>query len=181
MYGFSDPQTLGKTLMDTVERPQARRKTPDELAEISRKNGAKSKGPKTHAGKLNSRRSRLRHGMRAEVLIMEDEDPEMITDLYDFWTGHYNPKSPGTHHLLDICVRSKLMMDRCVRAHDSAVATATEFAGQAFDSARIEMVTEHEELLLVDPVEAEALLVSTSLHDGRFKGTFTVIITIWDV
>jgi hypothetical protein len=44
-------------------------------AEASRRNGAKSRGPKTEAGKARSAQNALKHGMRAEKhLVLPDED-----------------------------------------------------------------------------------------------------------
>jgi hypothetical protein len=44
-------------------------------AEASRKNGAKSRGPKTEQGKAKSAQRALKHGMRAQKhLVLPDED-----------------------------------------------------------------------------------------------------------
>jgi hypothetical protein len=44
-------------------------------AEASRKNGAKSRGPKTEEGKARSGQNALKHGMRAQKhLVLPDED-----------------------------------------------------------------------------------------------------------
>src|SRR4051794_27455280 len=109
--------------------------TPEQRAEISRRNGRLSRGPKTERGKSISRRNALIHGCRAEILTMPDEPAVMVAELYDEWRDHYCPQSPGAAHLLELCVRAKLLSDRCFRAHDSAVADQVEEAANAFDRA----------------------------------------------
>jgi hypothetical protein len=50
-------------------------------AETSRQNGRKSRGPKTREGKNRSRRSALKHGLRAETLLLEAGNQEENTAL----------------------------------------------------------------------------------------------------
>jgi hypothetical protein len=45
-------------------------------AEISRRNGAKSKGPKTPEGKERSKFNALKHGMSARTIVLPGEDAE---------------------------------------------------------------------------------------------------------
>ncbi|MGA2458226.1 MAG: hypothetical protein ABSF85_11705 [Terriglobales bacterium] len=45
-------------------------------AETSRQNGRKSRGPQTRDGKNRSRRSALKHGLRAETLLLEAGNQE---------------------------------------------------------------------------------------------------------
>jgi hypothetical protein len=51
-------------------------------AEASRKNGAKSRGPRTAEGKARSAQNALKHGLRAErFVVVGDEDPQEFAAL----------------------------------------------------------------------------------------------------
>jgi hypothetical protein len=51
-------------------------------AEASRKNGAKSRGPRTAAGKARAAQNALKHGLRAQkYLVLPDEDAAEFADL----------------------------------------------------------------------------------------------------
>src|SRR3954454_21524640 len=94
--------------------------TPEERAEVSRRNGAKSRGPKTEAGRAASFRNSTNHGMRARVLVMANEDPEVVAARVAEWEGHYPPQSPAARPLVNQCVAATLLSDLCPLAHDSA-------------------------------------------------------------
>jgi hypothetical protein len=51
-------------------------------AEASRKNGAKSRGPKTPEGKARAAQNALKHGMRAQkYVVLPEEDAVEFADL----------------------------------------------------------------------------------------------------
>jgi hypothetical protein len=49
--------------------------TSDARTRASRRNGARSHGPSSAAGKARSARNALKHGLRARKLVLQDEDP----------------------------------------------------------------------------------------------------------
>src|SRR4051794_30648981 len=100
-------------------RATARRLSPEERAEVSRRNGAKSRGPTSAAGRAASSRNSTRHGMRAKVTVMANEDPEVVAARVAEWDDHYLPRSPAARHLVNQCVAATLLADRCRIAHDA--------------------------------------------------------------
>jgi hypothetical protein len=58
----------------TGQSPHAAVSVSSARAEASRKNGAKSRGPKTEEGKARSAQNALKHGMRAQKYLVLPED-----------------------------------------------------------------------------------------------------------
>src|SRR5689334_12600555 len=106
--------------------------TEEERAEVRRRNGAKSRGPVTDAGKERSRQNAMKHGLSARVLALPDEDPEAIAARQHAWDDFYRPDSPATRHLVHECVRATLLADRCHAHHDQAVAKQVREAQEAW-------------------------------------------------
>ena len=51
--------------------------------EANRRNAQKSTGPRTEAGKKRSSLNAVTHGLRAETLVLLDEDPQVLEDRRD--------------------------------------------------------------------------------------------------
>ena len=67
-----------------MQAPRRARPAPvsNARAEASRRNGARSRGPKTEEGKARSAQNALKHGMRAQQhLVLPDEDGAEFADL----------------------------------------------------------------------------------------------------
>src|SRR4051794_19018930 len=148
-------------------KPSAKRLCPEERAEVSRRNGAKSRGPKTEAGRAASSRNSTRHGMRAKVTVMAIEDPEVVAARLAEWDDHYLPRSPAARHLVNQCVAATLLADRCRLAHDAALADQVDDAGKAWDHARCAEVADAWNGLARDPKVAVAAMEKTG-HGCRW-------------
>jgi hypothetical protein len=136
--------------------------TPEQRAEISRQNGMKSRGPVTDEGKAVSRRNALKHGLRAEVLPLPTEDPEVIQARADAWNTYYQPQSPVAQHLVTQCVQATLLADRVHRAHSATLSRQVRNAVDDFDRACDDQVESLKRLLKTDPAEAVRLLKRSS-------------------
>jgi hypothetical protein len=81
--GLPDRSGVGAPLPNpTGQSPRAAVSVSDARAEASRKNGAKSRGPKTQDGRARSSQNVLKHGMRAQkYVLLPDEDAGEFADL----------------------------------------------------------------------------------------------------
>jgi hypothetical protein len=69
-------------------------------AESSRRNGAKSRGPKTARGKKKSSANAMRHGLRSNSLfVLANERPEVWQALLDDVVARYRPEGPVQQEL----------------------------------------------------------------------------------
>ena len=66
----------------------------------SRANGALSHGPVTPQGKAASSRNSLRHGLRAESLVLGNESPEILDSLLEEYTQEFQPETPSEEALI---------------------------------------------------------------------------------
>jgi len=60
----------------------------------NRRNAKKSTGPKSRRGKQVTRINALKHGLRAEQVVIPGEDPKEFNDLFESLYEHYQPIGP---------------------------------------------------------------------------------------
>jgi len=67
----------------------------------NRANAKKSTGPKTEAGKRNSSRNALKHGLTAEAVVVGDEDPAKFEELRANFERDVQPETAIEHFLVE--------------------------------------------------------------------------------
>jgi hypothetical protein len=92
--------------------PRKPRCTPEQRAAISRANGARSHGPVTPEGLSASRRARLSHGCRAQVVIPDHEAPDALDAAYQEWEDYVHPRSPAARMLVGFCAEADVLRQR---------------------------------------------------------------------
>ena len=67
----------------------------------SRENGAKSRGPKTPAGKRCASKNSQRHGMLAQTIVLDEEDADAFEELIVSLEMEFGPRSPNENALVE--------------------------------------------------------------------------------
>jgi len=69
--------------------------------QASRENGAKSHGPVTQAGKLNSSQNALKHGMLSGTLVLKCESTDRFENLVATLFEEFQPQTPFEESLIE--------------------------------------------------------------------------------
>jgi hypothetical protein len=126
--------------------------------EASRVNGAKSKGPITPTGKNISKFNGLKHGLRAEHVVLPGEDPAAFEAERQAWINDWNPMSHTRAVLVERAAVASWRLRRSVRAEAAFLAERADNAAYAFDFERFNRVERALARADVDPVAAVTLL-----------------------
>ena len=82
--------------------------------DANRKNAQLSTGPKTRAGKDNSRLNAVTHGLTAALVPIPGEDPQVATDRINAWQAELNPGgSEVIGYFVAMSVFETIKLDRC--------------------------------------------------------------------
>jgi hypothetical protein len=104
----------------------------------NRENAKKSTGPRTVEGKLKARMNSLKHGMRADVVAMFDEDPDRIEVEKAAWVTDLAPVGHVAARLAERAFKAYLRVTRCERAEEMALKQQVQ---DAQDARRIALET----------------------------------------
>jgi hypothetical protein len=128
--------------------------SPEERSRINKRNASHARGPATEAGKNKSKYNDLKHGGRAETLVLPNESPDDVRALFDQWDGFYRPRSPAEAAYIDKAVLSLQKAERLRRAEHQAIADQVRSAEHRYDEAQQREVERFGDLLKEDPAEA---------------------------
>lgn len=81
-------------------------------SQSARINGAKSRGPKTEAGRARSSQNALKHGLTSRNLVLPSEDPAEYDDLLRSYLDQFQPAGPVERDLVHEMVSAKWRLDR---------------------------------------------------------------------
>ena len=140
--------------------------TAEQRSQINKSNASKSTGPSA-AGKLRSRYSALKHGLRAKVLALPNEDPAVVAGRSEAWNEYYQPKSPAAQHLVNLCVNATLLADRCEQFHAAQLDRQIREAPFECTNSRVDDLRRLDALLTRDPARAVGELRRTA-HGCRW-------------
>ncbi|MBL8212943.1 MAG: hypothetical protein JNK87_19665 [Bryobacterales bacterium] len=87
----------------------------DRRAETSPENGAKSKGPKTEAGKKKSAANSFKHGLYARDIVLATEKQSEYDDLQQAFLESFAPANLEEHELVIDMVNARWRMRRVER------------------------------------------------------------------
>ena len=135
-------------------RPSYALHTPNSIDRSARPTHPKSTGPSA-AGKLRCTTSNaLKHGLRAEVLALPNEDAAVVEARGEAWNEYYRPQSPAAQHLVNQCVHATLLADRCQRFHAAQLEKQIHEAPFIRMNSRLDDITRLDKLLDTDPRRA---------------------------
>ncbi len=96
----------------------------DKQREASRRNGAKSKGPKTAQGKKRSSKNAIKHGAMAEVHTPSGEAPERLAEIQTGLVRRLGPQGGGELEVVRSIGSDLMRLDRLEGAEQAAIALA---------------------------------------------------------
>ena len=105
-------------------------------AETSRQNGSQSRGPKTMDGKNRSRRSALKHGLRAEALLLEagnQEENSALQALRARLEQQFLPRTVEQQLLLETAVHALWQKQRGLQFEARELRQDLVFHGPVMD------------------------------------------------
>ena len=140
--------------------------------QTSRANGARSKGPKSQLTKDLVKFNGLKHGLRAEQVVLPGEDPAEFEAERQAWIDDWKPRSHTRAVLVERAAVASWRLRRAVRSESATRSRAADDAAFAFDAELRERVERLVDRFEDDPKAALSLLESTAAGIDRLLGAW---------
>src|SRR5581483_4594820 len=137
--------------------------TKEQLAENSRVNGSKSRGPQSDESKRKVCFNALKDGYYARIAPIPGVPEECYENYKHSWISYYNVQSPAALAVLNRVVRSVINFDRSSDAHDKIISYQMDEALETLEQRRGEWVATHCEYLATSPERSAAALRTVGL------------------
>jgi hypothetical protein len=115
-----DPDPAQQQQLQQQIEQSREKKSKEQLAEIARLNGSRSRGPTSEAGKRISSCNSMKHGLTSSVLLTE-EHREEFEELYAIWRDQLNPGSPAEERLVRNIAMDEFRRDRSILMQTSLI------------------------------------------------------------
>lgn len=96
-------------------------RTPEERAEIARRNGAKSVGPVTPEGKQRSSRNAVTHGIYTRNVVLENESQDLYLNMREKYLAELAPVGERETNLVLDIVNARWRKSRLVLMETAAI------------------------------------------------------------
>ena len=109
----------------------------------NRANALKSTGPKSEAGKLQSRRNSLQHGLRSEGTVLLPADEAKLLERRETWGRVLRPEDEVEGFLVEQAILHSVKLDRLNTVESALACESVEHADREYEGhflARIERV-----------------------------------------
>ena len=108
--------------------------------DANRKNALKSTGPKSKPGKDKTRFNGLKHGLRAEQVVLPGEDPAEFAAELEGWSDDWKPQSHTRAVLVERAAAASWRLRRSSASRPTVLRELAEAAAARFDADRREAI-----------------------------------------
>jgi hypothetical protein len=126
----------------------------------NRANAKHSTGPRSSAGKAKSRLNALKHGLRAEQVVIPGEDPRAFEAECAAWSADWQPRSHTRAILVERAAATSWRLRRCVRIEGARLQRMSSNNTGVFDKAYDQRVQATVNRLRTEPAQAVAELLN---------------------
>jgi hypothetical protein len=120
----------------------------------NRRNGSNSTGPRTAEGKERARLNGLKHGLRAEQVVLPTEDPAAFESYLKAWKDDWQAPSEARSALVERAAVASWRLKRCVRVESARLSERIEIARGRWDRGKAQQVEQALVRLRTEPNEA---------------------------